>query len=351
MTVDDRGRLNVNERLLVALSMVFLVVPVHAANGQTATCNGRPATTSGTQGTNGNDVIVGTEGDDYIQAGNGNDTVCGLGGDDELIGLMGDDYLDGGPGADRLYGCDPSHGYSDAIVCFQYEPDATDVDDLVGGMDDDYLTGHLANDSLDGGDGFDVLDGGEAEDTCSGERYARCETTDPPEPPPACMDSADNDGDGYADATDPECSRGRDPTEDIADDALCFNGNDDDGDGRRDYPEDLGCSSFTDSDEFGPCPLCPPPSLTIDHTNRSGFRGRTYTFNSCVADRLVVVKRVRDGRDPAVGRDRTGEGGRWAVTRDVQPGKYYAVAPAFTYTTAEGDEPTCPEIRSDRVRV
>ena len=351
MTVDTRGRLNANTRLLVVLSMAFLVVPVRAANSQVAMCNGKPATTSGTQGTSGDDVIVGTEGDDTIQASNGNDTVCGLGGDDELIGFMGDDFLDGGAGADRLYGCDPSHGYSDAIVCFQYQPDATDVDDLVGGADDDYLTGHLSNDSLDGGDGYDVLDGGEAEDTCAGERYTRCEAMDPPEPAPACMDGADNDEDGYSDATDPECSRERDPTEDVANDPICFNGNDDDGDGRRDYPEDLGCSSFSDPDEFGPCPLCPPPSLTIEYSKKNGFRGRAYTFNSCVADRPVVVKRVRDGRDLVVGRDRTGAGGRWVVARDVQSGKYYAVAPEFTYTTAEGDEPTCPGIRSDRISV
>lgn len=40
---------------------------------------------------------------------------------------------------------------------------------------------------------------------------------------------------------------------------ACSNGNDDDGDGKIDYPSDPGCASSTDNDEFNAAPPPPPP--------------------------------------------------------------------------------------------
>lgn len=86
--------------------------------------------TSGTTGTNANDVIDGTEDTDTIDALAGDDVINGLGGDDTLYGSEGNDILNGGAGADALY----------------------------GGIDNDTLAGGQGDDLLDGGDGNDSAD-------------------------------------------------------------------------------------------------------------------------------------------------------------------------------------------------
>ena len=342
-----------NRPLFVAVLVALLVSPIRSAQSQAPTCDGRPVTTSGTEGTDGDDVIVGTEGADTIYGGNGNDTICGLGGNDVLIGYLGDDHLEGGDGSDRLYGCDPSHGRSDVVVCTTYEGGGSDADVLLGGPDDDHLFAHVSADSLDGGDGYDVLDGGEADDDCAGERYTRCESMNPPEPPPACMDGADNDGDGATDTADAECSRERDPTEDVANDPVCFNGNDDDGDGWRDYPEDLGCNSFEQQDEIWCHGFCPAVGVSIDRKlPPDAFTGDLFDREACLDRRTVVVKRVRPGRDKKIGEDRDlRSNGRWWIPADVEAGRYYAKSPALTYSTVEGDDPVCDPMRSRTTRV
>jgi uncharacterized repeat protein (TIGR01451 family) len=81
-------------------------------------------------------------------------------------------------------------------------------------------------------------------------------TTDPvtcPDnpPPKQCNDGNDNDGDGLIDyPQDPGCSSNTDDNEtDLAPSYQCNDGNDNDGDGLIDYPQDPGCSSNTDNNE------------------------------------------------------------------------------------------------------
>ncbi|MBI2767293.1 MAG: hypothetical protein HYX53_15460 [Chloroflexi bacterium] len=100
-------------------------------------CNGQLATivVSGpnktTNGTAGDDVIVGTSGADIINGQGGDDVICGGAGNDRLIGSDGDDQLFGQDGNDQLYG--------------------NDGDDLlVGGGNNDQLYGDAGNDFLSG---------------------------------------------------------------------------------------------------------------------------------------------------------------------------------------------------------
>jgi hypothetical protein len=100
----------------------------------TPTCNGKPATIVGTDGsdnppgaigTKGPDVIVGLGGNDVLEGGPGNDVICGGGGNDwveggqdrstlfggagndKLLGFKGKDLCNGGKGNDRAYGGAP----------------------------------------------------------------------------------------------------------------------------------------------------------------------------------------------------------------------------------------------------
>ena len=108
-------------------ALVVGVAPISAED--VPTCQGEPATivaTGGTtNGTNGNDVIVGTTGADTINGGNGNDMICGApdgattdggdtinggNGDDFIVGFLGNDTITGGNGDDGLVGGDFSGG-------------------------------------------------------------------------------------------------------------------------------------------------------------------------------------------------------------------------------------------------
>lgn len=69
-----------------------------------------------------------------------------------------------------------------------------------------------------------------------------------------CDDGRDNDGDGWYDyPDDPGCSGYTDDSEGStrSQRPQCDDGRDNDGDGRIDYPSDRGCSSFTDRSEAG----------------------------------------------------------------------------------------------------
>jgi hypothetical protein len=62
------------------------------------------ATTKITNGTPGDDVILGTKAADVIDGKGGDDVICGLGGNDTLRGGPGRDALDGGQGTDTCVG-------------------------------------------------------------------------------------------------------------------------------------------------------------------------------------------------------------------------------------------------------
>lgn len=70
----------------------------------------------------------------------------------------------------------------------------------------------------------------------------------------ACNDGQDNDGDGLTDyPDDPGCDDAFDPDE--TDIPACADGIDNDDDGDTDFPDDASCSSYLDDDESGP-PAC-----------------------------------------------------------------------------------------------
>jgi hypothetical protein len=62
------------------------------------------ATSKVTNGTPGDDVILGSKAADVIDGKGGNDLICGLGGNDTLRGGPGADRIDGGPGTDTCVG-------------------------------------------------------------------------------------------------------------------------------------------------------------------------------------------------------------------------------------------------------
>jgi hypothetical protein len=64
-----------------------------------------------------------------------------------------------------------------------------------------------------------------------------------------CNDLVDNDGDGTIDLLDGGCSSSTDRSEYRTNE--CDNGLDDDGDALIDFPDDLGCMSLLDTAEFG----------------------------------------------------------------------------------------------------
>lgn len=91
----------------------------------------------------------------------------------------------------------------------------------------------------------------------------------PPPPPPAevvapvsiCADGQDNDGDGLVDyPNDPGCSAADDGDE--TDPPQCSDGKDNDGDGLVDFPNDKGCTGADDNDEVDPCKT-PAPGEVI----------------------------------------------------------------------------------------
>jgi DNA-binding beta-propeller fold protein YncE len=121
-----------------------------AVSGGGLRCDGKTATIVATRlrtnGTRGDDVIVGRSardvidgkgGDDVICAAGGNDSVTGGSGDDRLFGQNGGDGLSGGGGRDRLSG-------------------GAGADRLRGGDGRDTLLGGAGRDSLDGGPGRDT---------------------------------------------------------------------------------------------------------------------------------------------------------------------------------------------------
>ena len=222
------------KRLLLTVGAAVVMamwVPLAGAIGpQRPTCDGRLATSVGTNGpdvitgTAGRDVIAGLGGDDQIYglgqddiicgaagddvlwAGAGNDRTLGGDGDDSLVPGAGTDTLDGGPGSDIAAYWDASgpitaslasgtasgdgqdtfanlegiHGSSygdtfsgDATDNELFGLDGNDTlsagagnDSLNGGNGDDSLSGEEGNDYLDGADGVDFIDGGPDWDAC-----------------------------------------------------------------------------------------------------------------------------------------------------------------------------------------
>lgn len=95
-------------KALVVLALAALLTPLAALPARsTSYCFGVPTTMSAvpggtTNGTPGNDVILGTAGNEHIYGNGGRDLLCGAGGDDHLAGGAGRDRIDGGDGDDLI---------------------------------------------------------------------------------------------------------------------------------------------------------------------------------------------------------------------------------------------------------
>jgi Ca2+-binding RTX toxin-like protein len=104
---------------------------------------------NGTDGGEGDDVILGLEDRDSLVGNRGNDLINGGSGDDVLVGNSGNDQLYGEEGSDRLNGLDGD-------------------DTLRGGSGNDFIYGGDGNDTLYGGSGNDQLAGQAGSDTLYG---------------------------------------------------------------------------------------------------------------------------------------------------------------------------------------
>jgi OOP family OmpA-OmpF porin len=111
---------------------------------------------------------------------------------------------------------------------------------------------------------------------------------EPPPPPPVeappvvaaaavCSDGQDNDGDGKIDyPNDPGCSTADDGDE--TDPPVCSDGIDNDGDGLIDFPADKGCESADDLDETDPCKTPAP--------------GERISLDGCGTGDIIVLRGV-----------------------------------------------------------
>jgi Ca2+-binding RTX toxin-like protein len=130
----------------------------------TGTCEGKPATLSGTEnrdilnGTPGPDVIVGFGGNDTIKGFQGDDIICAGDGLDQVTGGIGNDRIHGEGGNDRSWG----QGGNDTLL-------DTQGDDLLsGGLGNDTEKGGAGEDRVFGADGNDRLFGEAASDVILG---------------------------------------------------------------------------------------------------------------------------------------------------------------------------------------
>lgn len=172
----------------------------------TLTGNGSDTLSSveGSDGSTGDDVMVGNDGDNvFTFLREGDDTVDGGGGDDLIDGGDGADDLDGGAGTDVVGHLDASAGITiDLGAGSTSQGDSfTNFEDVLGTFFDDVITGDGGSNTIEGADGTDVLsglagddvlfggwsdgfddgsadsaDGGAGTDACDAETETNCET-------------------------------------------------------------------------------------------------------------------------------------------------------------------------------
>lgn len=173
--------------LLFAIGSFVAVASPAGAQG--VTCNGKTVTITTepgvpTNGTDGDDVIIGSPADDVINGRLGNDTICGLGGKDEIRGAAGADWINGGGGGDKIWGGD-GHDILQGGDGWDRMFGGSGKDNMDGGGGNDFMRGNgwadtmlgsagnddvhggLANDILFGGPGDDYLRGSNGTNTCA----------------------------------------------------------------------------------------------------------------------------------------------------------------------------------------
>jgi hypothetical protein len=144
---------------LLALSifavLMVLVVPAHA--GETATCQGVPASIVGTPG---KDSESGTARPDVATMGRSRDYFWGHGGDDLVCGGSGNDHLVPGAGIDHVYaGPGQDVVVSDIRSVEDKFYGGTGADDLWGASGKEVMRGGAGGDTLRAGRGSDKLYG------------------------------------------------------------------------------------------------------------------------------------------------------------------------------------------------
>jgi serralysin len=135
------------------------------------------------QGSLGNDVLYGDAGNDLLHGDAGNDFLFGGDGDDRLWGNYGNDTFVGGKGADAFgggagidtvrYETSPAAVHIDLTLNTASGGDAngdsfSSIETVIGSRFDDTLIGDGAANTLSGGSGRDILDGRDGNDTLDG---------------------------------------------------------------------------------------------------------------------------------------------------------------------------------------
>lgn len=81
------------------------------------------------------------------------------------------------------------------------------------------------------------------------------------------------------------------------------------------------------------------------------FRGKVGAARTtCKRDRKIVVRKLRPGPNPVVGRTKTNRFGNWKLRRPNAGGRFYGVAKRQAFTNAAGDKIVCTKDRSIRIR-
>jgi hypothetical protein len=90
-------------------------------------------------------------------------------------------------------------------------------------------------------------------------------------------------------------------------------------------------------------------SITIDYGNDK-FSGAVKSAKKCKPQREVVVRKVRKGPDPVVGRDTTNRRGKWSATVEDAKGRYFAKVAKRVFTQGS-TRVECGGARSKTIRV
>ena len=81
------------------------------------------------------------------------------------------------------------------------------------------------------------------------------------------------------------------------------------------------------------------------------FHGFVRSDPGCVSGRKLVLKKVKRGRDRAVGHDTSNGSGEWSIREPNANGTYYAIAKPMSFFTSDGDEVDCLKGHSKRKSV
>jgi hypothetical protein len=134
---------------------------------------------------------------------------------------------------------------------------------------------------------------------------------------------------------------------------------DNDGDGSTDYPDDPGCKSPDDNDEYNLPPDCnngdceAESTITIRYSvihGRARFLGQLQTrVEECAPDREIVLKKPRPGPDLVVASDLTDDAGIWRIPFPDASGRFYARSPVKRYENVSclGDRSVTLRIQRD----